>query len=183
MRSSSAAGSGTTDAGQTIVVTDGHYGHGFFFFPFGLLFFALFLFLVFSLFRRGRRGGPVERDRAADRNGSRTGTGGRTRAAPSRRAPSLPEPEPCRSVARLELLTSTDGDDPRRGGRAGHRSARPRLPRARGVRRRAGVERGRGARRRTRERAGSRRPRPRAAGSRRARRPPRTARLGRRARS
>ncbi len=58
-------GSGTTDAGQTIVVTDGHYGHGFFFFPFGLLFFALFLFLVFSFFRRGRRGGPW--------NGSRGG--------------------------------------------------------------------------------------------------------------
>ncbi len=52
-------GSGATDAGQTIVVADGHYGHGFFFFPFGLLFFALFLFLVFGLFRRGR-GGPVE---------------------------------------------------------------------------------------------------------------------------
>ena len=50
-------GSGATDAGQTIVVADGHYGHGFFFFPFGLLFFALFLFLVFGFFRRGR-GGP-----------------------------------------------------------------------------------------------------------------------------
>jgi hypothetical protein len=50
-------GSDATDAGQTIVVADGHYGHGFFFFPFGLLFLALFLFLIFSLFRRGR-GGP-----------------------------------------------------------------------------------------------------------------------------
>jgi hypothetical protein len=55
-------GSGAADTGQTIVVSDGHY-HGFFFFPFGLLFFVLFLFLVFSFFRRGRggpwgRGGP-----------------------------------------------------------------------------------------------------------------------------
>jgi hypothetical protein len=50
--------SGAADTGQTIVVSDGHY-HGFFFFPFGLLFFALFLFLVISFFRRGgRRGGP-----------------------------------------------------------------------------------------------------------------------------
>jgi len=47
------AGSG----GQTIVVSDGHY-HGFFFFPFGLLFFFLVLFLFFSLFKRGHRGGP-----------------------------------------------------------------------------------------------------------------------------
>lgn len=45
-------GSGATDAGQTIVVTDGHG------FPFGLLFFALVLLFVFSAFRRGRRGGP-----------------------------------------------------------------------------------------------------------------------------
>jgi hypothetical protein len=50
-------GTGTANTGQTIVVSDGHY-HGFFFFPFGLLFFLLVLFLVFSLFRRGRRGGP-----------------------------------------------------------------------------------------------------------------------------
>ena len=42
---------------ETIVLSDGHY-HGFFFFPFGLLFFLLVLFLVFSLFKRGRRGGP-----------------------------------------------------------------------------------------------------------------------------
>jgi hypothetical protein len=55
-------GSGTADTGQTIVVSDGHY-HGFFFFPFGLLFFALFLFLVVSFFRRGgRRGGPWSRE-------------------------------------------------------------------------------------------------------------------------
>jgi hypothetical protein len=51
------AGTGSGDAGQTIVVNDGHY-HGFFFFPFGLLFFLLVLFLVVSLFKRGRRGGP-----------------------------------------------------------------------------------------------------------------------------
>jgi hypothetical protein len=56
-------GSGATDAGQTIVVADGHDGHGFFFFPFGLIFVVLFLFLVFSFFRRGgpwkgSRGGP-----------------------------------------------------------------------------------------------------------------------------
>jgi hypothetical protein len=54
--------SGTADTGQTIVVSDGHY-HGFFFFPFGLLFFVLFLVLVISFFRRSRggpwgRGGP-----------------------------------------------------------------------------------------------------------------------------
>ena len=49
--------SGATDAGQTIVVSDGHWGPGFFFFPFGLLFFFLFFFLVASFFRRGRRGG------------------------------------------------------------------------------------------------------------------------------
>ena len=48
--------SSATDGGQTIVVSDGHY-HGFFFFPFGLLFFLLVLFLVFSLFKH-RRGGP-----------------------------------------------------------------------------------------------------------------------------
>jgi len=55
-------GSGTADTGQTIVVSDGHY-HGFFFFPFGLLFFALFVFLVISFFRRGgRRGGPWSRE-------------------------------------------------------------------------------------------------------------------------
>jgi hypothetical protein len=51
-------GSGATDAGQTIVVSDGHGAPGFFFFPFGLLFFVLVLFLVFSLFKRGRRAGP-----------------------------------------------------------------------------------------------------------------------------
>ena len=50
-------GTGAGNAGQTIVVSDGRY-HGLLFFPFGLLFFLLFLFLVFSLFRRGRRGGP-----------------------------------------------------------------------------------------------------------------------------
>jgi hypothetical protein len=49
-------GSGAANAGQTIVVSDGHYGHGFFF-PFGLLFFGLVLFFVVSLFRRGGRGG------------------------------------------------------------------------------------------------------------------------------
>jgi hypothetical protein len=49
-------GTGAGSAGQTIVVSDGH-DHGFFF-PFGLLFFFLFIVLVFSLFRRGRRGGP-----------------------------------------------------------------------------------------------------------------------------
>jgi hypothetical protein len=49
-------GTDAGNAGQTIVVSDGHY-HGFFFFPFGLLFFVLVLFLVFSVFRRGR-GGP-----------------------------------------------------------------------------------------------------------------------------
>ena len=51
----SGGGSGA-DAGQTIVVSDGHYGHGFFF-PFGLLFFGLVFFLVVSAFRRGGRGG------------------------------------------------------------------------------------------------------------------------------
>jgi hypothetical protein len=51
-------GSAATDGGQTIVVSDGHGAPGFFFFPFGLLFFALVLFLVFSIFKRGRRGGP-----------------------------------------------------------------------------------------------------------------------------
>ena len=50
-------GSGATNAGQTIVVSDGN-PHGFFFFPFGLLFFVLVLVLVFSLLKRGRRGGP-----------------------------------------------------------------------------------------------------------------------------
>jgi hypothetical protein len=50
-------GTGAGNAGETIVVSDGHY-HGFFFFPFGLLFFVLILFFVFSLFRRGGRGGP-----------------------------------------------------------------------------------------------------------------------------
>jgi hypothetical protein len=52
-----AGGTGAGNADQTIVVSDGHY-HGFFFFPFGLLFFLLFFVLVFSLFRRGGRGGP-----------------------------------------------------------------------------------------------------------------------------
>jgi hypothetical protein len=50
-------GSGATDGGQTVVVRDDH-APGFFFFPFGLLFFFLFLFLVFSFLKRGRRGGP-----------------------------------------------------------------------------------------------------------------------------
>jgi hypothetical protein len=50
--------SGSDATGQTIVVRDGHGPAGFFFFPFGLLFFVLVLILVFSLFRRGRRGGP-----------------------------------------------------------------------------------------------------------------------------
>jgi hypothetical protein len=50
--------SGTTDAGQTIVVSTGHGAPGFFFFPVGLLFFLLFVFVVVSFFRRGgRRGG------------------------------------------------------------------------------------------------------------------------------
>jgi len=54
--------SGAANAGQTIIVSDGHYGHGFFFFPFGLLFFGLVFFLVVSLFRRGGRGaGPCRR--------------------------------------------------------------------------------------------------------------------------
>ena len=53
----SGGASGATDAGQTIVVSDGHWGPGFFFFPFGLLFFFLFFFLVASFFRGGRRGG------------------------------------------------------------------------------------------------------------------------------
>ena len=52
----SGGGSGA-DAGQTIVVSDGHYGHGFFFFPFGLLFFGLVVFLFVSALRRGGRGG------------------------------------------------------------------------------------------------------------------------------
>jgi hypothetical protein len=47
-------GSGTADAGQTIIVSEGHHG---FFFPFGLLFFGLFIFLVVSAIRRGGRGG------------------------------------------------------------------------------------------------------------------------------
>jgi hypothetical protein len=50
--------SGTTDTGQTIVVADGHWGHGFFFFPFGFLFFLLLFLLVVSAFRRGHRRGP-----------------------------------------------------------------------------------------------------------------------------
>ena len=50
-------GSGATD-GQTIVVSDDHWGGpGFFFFPFGLIFFLLFLFFVASAFRGGRRSG------------------------------------------------------------------------------------------------------------------------------
>jgi hypothetical protein len=49
--------SGAMDAGQTIVVSDGHWGPGFFFFPFGLLFFFLFFFLIVSFFQGGRRGG------------------------------------------------------------------------------------------------------------------------------
>ena len=53
----SGGASGATTAGQTIVVSDGHWGPGFFFFPFGLLFFFLFFFLVASFCRRGRRGG------------------------------------------------------------------------------------------------------------------------------
>jgi hypothetical protein len=48
-------GSGATDAGQTIVVSDGRGNPGFF--PFGLLFLVLVLVLVFSVVRRGRRGG------------------------------------------------------------------------------------------------------------------------------
>lgn len=49
-------GTSAESSGQTIVVSDGHYHGFFFFFPFGLLFFLLVLFLVFSLFKRGRRG-------------------------------------------------------------------------------------------------------------------------------
>jgi hypothetical protein len=50
--------SGSDTTGQTIVVRDGHGPAGFFFFPFGLLLFVLVLVLVFSLVKRGSRGGP-----------------------------------------------------------------------------------------------------------------------------
>lgn len=54
-------GSGGTD-GQTIVVSDGHWGGpGFFFFPFGLLFFVLVFVLVASAVRGARRGGHWHR--------------------------------------------------------------------------------------------------------------------------
>jgi hypothetical protein len=81
----SGGGTGAENTGQTIVVSDGHY-HGFFFFPFGLLFFVLALVLAFSLFKRGRRGGPWRyggggpawledwHRRAHDRDATDTGT-------------------------------------------------------------------------------------------------------------
>ncbi len=46
------SGSGAADAGQTIVVSEGHG-----FFPFGLLFLGLAFLLVASLLRRAGRGG------------------------------------------------------------------------------------------------------------------------------
>lgn len=63
-----AGGSGAADAGQTIVVSDGHPG---FFFPFGLLFFGLFVLLVISALRRGGRGGG-----SCGRSGRGTGSSG-----------------------------------------------------------------------------------------------------------
>ena len=49
---SGGTGSGAADAGQTIVIRDGHYGPGLF----GLFFVLLILFFVLSAFKRGGRG-------------------------------------------------------------------------------------------------------------------------------
>ncbi len=55
---------GGTESGQTVVLADGHWGHGFFFFPFGFLVFLLLVFLVVSFIPRGHRGGPWNGDRS-----------------------------------------------------------------------------------------------------------------------
>lgn len=61
-------GSGAADVGQTIVVSEGHHG---FFFPFGLLFFGLLVFLLVLAVRRGGRGGGP-----CGRNGRGPGSSG-----------------------------------------------------------------------------------------------------------
>ena len=51
-------GGDAAHAGQTIVVTDGGWHHGF---PFGLLFLPFLVLLLIAVFRRRRRGCPWDR--------------------------------------------------------------------------------------------------------------------------
>jgi hypothetical protein len=127
-------GTGAGNAGETIVVSDGHY-HGFFFFPFGLLFFVLILFFVFSLFRRGGRGGPW-RYGAEGPAGLTTGTAGHTSA--TRRTRWIRDPGEAAAsggtarglaAARRPWNPWPREHDSRRGRRARHRAAGGGLPR------------------------------------------------------
>ena len=121
-------GGDAAHAGQTIVVTDGGWHHGF---PFGLLFLPFLVLFLIAVLRRGRRGcgpwtvaGRARRPTAASRPCETLGGMAQTILVVE------DEPGIARLVRRLPRargLPGRDRGDGRRRARAGPRSARPAL--------------------------------------------------------